>query len=243
MKIYIVSHKAAEIPSCLTEIYQVLQAGAANRPHFAELADDIGDNISELNPVYNELTGLYWVWKNSNEDIVGLCHYRRFFVSGAGKVQNLLSGKQTGFLKEKKIRNILGKHDMIIHNQTFVLPSNQKQYEKAMGRETLGAVEDAIAELCPEYGRALEWCMNSRRAHLLNMFIARKEVCDRYCEWLFPILFEAERKVRKKCPEQNMLRAMGMAGERLLDVWLQKNQIDYREMYTVHTEKITWKMW
>ena len=43
------------------------------------LKDNTGDNISERNPLYCELTGIYWLWKNTTADYKGLMHYRRIF--------------------------------------------------------------------------------------------------------------------------------------------------------------------
>ena len=47
------------------------------------IGDDTGDNISHLNRTLNELTSMYWAWKNydklGNPDYIGFMHYRRIF--------------------------------------------------------------------------------------------------------------------------------------------------------------------
>ena len=52
------------------------------------IKDNVGDNISDRNPYYCEMTGVYWVWKNDkSSDYLGSCHYRRVFDFKLNKIR------------------------------------------------------------------------------------------------------------------------------------------------------------
>jgi hypothetical protein len=85
VKIYCMAHKKYE--KLNNDIYIPLQVGAALHNSLGYHSDNTGDNISERNPYYSELTGLYWLYKNDSDcDITGLCHYRRYFINERNEV-------------------------------------------------------------------------------------------------------------------------------------------------------------
>ena len=82
-KIIVAMHKSCEVP--VDPMYFPLQVGAAGKDVLIPLnrkepvaRDDTGENISEKNPSYCELTGLYRAWKNLQAEVIGLVHYRRY---------------------------------------------------------------------------------------------------------------------------------------------------------------------
>ena len=77
-KIYIAMHKPYAVPK--DALYVPLQVGAEGKKPFCAARDNEGENISEKNPGYCELTGLYWLRYHADADVVGLVHYRRYFV-------------------------------------------------------------------------------------------------------------------------------------------------------------------
>ena len=102
VRIYCMAHKKYE--KLNNDIYIPLQVGAALHNSLGYHSDNTGDNISERNPYYSELTGLYWLYKNDSDcDITGLCHYRRYFINERNEV-----------LLKEDIERILNEYDIIV---------------------------------------------------------------------------------------------------------------------------------
>ena len=68
----------------------------------------------------------------------------------------------------------------------------------------------------------------------------KKKYFDEYCSWLFSILFEVEKKLNISNYSPNDARVFGFLGERLLDVWLDANNLKYYENNIVNCEKQNW---
>lgn len=244
MKIYIIAHKSFHMP-VEDSIYQPLIVGQnSGKENGGCYFDHTGENISEKNGRYNELTGMYWIWKNQCEDVVGICHYRRYFVTPVGKIENLLLGKQGHLLNEKKIKKLLRQADVIVHNKTFFRKGNRLQFSAGVNPYYWDILEQEMCVMYPEYFSDLQIVADRKYAHLLNMLITRKEIYDQYCNWLFPLLFRVEEKLKNSGDKsRRMDRSMGMIGERLLDVWLLHNRLKLRECFSINTERKDWRAW
>ena len=197
-EIYIMTHKEFTAPD-LHE-YIPLRVGAAlSGDDFGYMRDDTGENISDKNPSYCELTGMYWVWKNSDCDVVGISHYRRYFEY------------DNDFLDEDTIGKILKGFDIIVPFSTYTKEGSIRNHYKAEHNirdlEMIGAIID---EMCPEYKRAYDACLFGGFFNPFNMFVAKKEVYDSYCAWLFPILSELEKRVDVSDYDEYQSRVFGL---------------------------------
>lgn len=114
-KLYIVQHKKVDLTAYkLDSCYKEIRVGAYALEELDLEADNTGDNISWKNKNYCELTALYWIWKNDHEsDVVGLCHYRRFFT------KSMLSTRTKHFITSADIDKYLKKYDVIVARKSF----------------------------------------------------------------------------------------------------------------------------
>lgn len=75
---------------------------------------------------------------------------------------------------------------------------------------------------------------------MFNMFIMKKELYHAYCEWLFAILGQVEQKVDTSAMTPYEARFMGRISELLLDVWMEYNQVNYKELPCIQLGKENW---
>ncbi|MCR4780484.1 MAG: DUF4422 domain-containing protein [Ruminiclostridium sp.] len=219
-------------------LYQPIQVGAAGKDPISPswLRDDEGDNISERNKSFCELTGLYWAWKHIDAEVYGLCHYRRYF-AGHGHLRN----KDKRLIDAEEIDRLLDKVDVILpRKRHYFIETRESQYVHAHHAEDFRVTEAVLRESCPEYLPAWQDMLNSRSGHICNMFIMRRELFMEYCEWLFGILFEVEKRLDTTGYSEYDSRVFGFVAERLLDVWVETKRLKYTEVPVMVIENEHW---
>lgn len=234
IKILVATHKAYEFPK--QDIYCPIQVGKAlSSAELGLQSDHTGEHISDKNSSFCELTALYWAWKNGkfeHQDYVGLVHYRRYF-SGKG-IQ--LKGK--GILSGKEVEAYLNRADCILpKKRNYYIESVYSHYKNAHYIQDLEKAVSIILAKNSEYEPACHQVLHGKTLHLFNMFIMKRELCIRYCEWLFPILFELEKQLDISQYNTYQKRVFGFIAERLFNVWLIHNHIQTIEVKVVSLEK------
>lgn len=235
ISIYVVTHKEVTIKT--KNIRKII--GVGNNKFSCDLRDNTGDNISNKNSSYCELTAMYWIWKNDKEsDVVGLEHYRRLFISKKFQLFNDV------FLTEKEINKILLKYDVIVPKIYIIKDDNKCLFDKYKVGENNHVYEDidvlhyVFKNYFPQYYQNFDNIMfNQSWCYPYNMLICDKKTFNEYCEWLFPILEKTEEYIDISCRNGNKKRVFGYLSERLLSVWLdytQKKVYENKVYYDFH---------
>ncbi|MDR0912960.1 MAG: DUF4422 domain-containing protein [Methanobrevibacter sp.] len=220
VEVYTVFHDEKSLKKTKYSPHIPLFVGCNNKDNLGYCSDDTGDNISYKNKDYAELTGLYWIWKNSDADIIGLTHYRRYFVDE----------KSGSLLNNENINNYLNKYDLIIP-KPFIFFRNFYNWYKIWGYDIFldNYIKPSIEKNFPEYIESYEEVLKNHILYPCSMFIGRKDLMDNYCNWLFTILFDIEEKVlslgfvddfhNHYCDK----RILGFIGESIFNVWIHHN--------------------
>ena len=239
-KIIVATHKKYWMPK--SDIYMPVQAGSASHADLGYHRDNTGDNISEKNPYYCELTCIYWAYKNFPETIsyIGLSHYRRHFTV-KNFLSRLISSKKQSVLSEEHLKNLIAKNDIILPKKRhYYIESNRSHYNHAHNPEDLKNTGKIIETHYPEYMESFEKVMNQRSAHMFNMFIMKKNIFEAYCTWLFDILYRLEKITDLSDYDTYESRVYGYISELLLDVYIEFNNLPYKEIPFIFLDNQNW---
>lgn len=235
MKILVALHKEYKLPT--DSIYIPIQVGGVQISSLKNaLSDNTGDNISNKNKSYCELTALYWAWKNMDEDYIGLVHYRRYFACN-----NLLKNKWERIASSSEIIRALKKAPVILpKKRNYFIETTYSQYCHAHNKQDLDVTKSIIEKDYPEYIKSFDEVMNKTDGHRFNMLVMRKDILDNYCTWLFDVLSKVEKEINTENYDTYNKRVYGFLSERLLDVWINTNHISYTELPVVNLENEHW---
>lgn len=189
------------------------------------IGDDTGDNISLKNRHYNEMTGIYWAWKNydklGNPDYIGFMHYRRLFsltnlpFSVNDSIIDVIEKSQ--LFNDRYLKNLISQYDILTPQWRAPLPQGSTLYDKLLV-SSLNNLEEILNGF-PEYSSYFKDFLQENNLCYSNMFIMKKNIFFEYCYFIFPILNALEAKIdySKDSP-----RRIGFDSEFITDFFLYK---------------------
>lgn len=215
IRIIVATHKDAPMPA--DEMYLPVFAGSSLAESVPEgyQADNEGENISFLNPMYSELTALFWGWKNipditSENSYLGLVHYRRLFGS-----------KRRGAIGRDSLEGYLGSRKIFLPRaRKYYVDTLRAHYCHTHGSRALDECRKIISESYPEYLDSFDNALSRSYGYMFNMMIMRGDIMDRYLSWLFKVLGELTQRIDSTDMDGYDKRYPGRIAELLLNVWL-----------------------
>ena len=247
---YVVTHKklSAEHVQSFPEGYKVIHAGRALGEDLGYLGDDTGDNISELNPFINELTAIYWIWKNTSHSIIGHCSYRRFFTTAEEKPLNQIDDHNFSYdkiLTKDEALNLLADCDIVVTRLALHDAPQIEDIKWSVGEDlaklAAATMKKHLLRVHPDYVDAFDYVIDSPSYYECHMFVTRRNIFDIYCKWLFSFIFyaldEALDKVTFAKFPSKVKRLVGFFCERMFTVWLMKNRLHIKEINKMFLDK------
>ena len=241
IKIFSVYHRPSKLycNSCIEPI----QVGCANGGvDLGICRDDTGDNISEKNGGYCELTAQYWVWRNylpSHPELeyVGFCHYRRFmdfwkkkepaepsFFNYIYMEDGVFESTVFNRYTEKNIIAAIPQGTDIVLPEAYYdereLATILNLYKVSYGgvgvEECIEVIKEYYANMTTDFLAAIK----NRSAYHCLTFLMRREVFIRYAKWMFSFLSKVEQLIQVKSYYTPTGRLEGYLGELFFNMWL-----------------------
>ena len=230
--IYVVTYGDKKIDEP-PEGYKIIHAGRALSEDLGYLGDNTGDNISHLNVYLNEITALYWIWKNTAHTVIGLCHYRRFFT-----MEEDLTFAYEKILSKESALKLLERYDIIVSTIGFEMMPQHELIRNDCGVELATFAESVIKKhllkVQPDYLESFDKVMNLVAIYKCHLFITRRNIFEAYCKWLFSFYLDATEEILRTVNLGELpfapRRLIAFMAERMLTIWLRKNRLRIKEL-------------
>ena len=237
IKILVATHKKYKMPSD-TNMYLPIHVGCEGKKNLGFQGDNSGENISDLNPYYCELTGLFWAWKNLDCDYLGLVHYRRYFTKMTKRYNESINIDDV-ILNRFEVEKLLENSEVIVpKRRKYYIETLYSHYDHTFDGTHLDLARKMIEMKNPEYLSSFDKVMKQRSGYMFNMFIMKKELADDYFSWLFPILDSMYESMDLSGLTDFEARLFGRVSELLFNVWLDKNNLKIKEVPFMYMEKV-----
>ncbi|AEH62389.1 DUF4422 domain-containing protein [Zymomonas mobilis] len=226
-----------------------IQGGAAiNQRLPGVIGDDTGENISKLNPMFCEMTAMYWAWKNAPKtDYIGFFHYRRLFNFGRPPAperhwsERIFSDfkpetmKRFGWDYETILNTIDGADIILPHIEDVQRPPLWDQpgtlyehYRNCHVSRDINLTIKVIKDLYPEDTLLTDKVMNSTHGYFCHMFIMKWDIFQEYMKWVFDITLSVTDKIDLNAPiykyNPQERRVSGFIGERIINIFVEKKR-------------------
>lgn len=261
IKIYVFHYKPEPVLLTAPEYVHIWAGKNGEQEIEGFVGDDSGDNISAKNKYFSELTGLYWIWKNTKSDVVGSCHYRRYFTLTLNTLEyklkrllyyptglwrkryGLIYTKNLNFWKSKfisknEIEELLESYDAIMPARRKFKYSVREHYRRYHNIKDLEIIEKILKRDYPEYITSYNEVLAGNRLFANNMFILKWKMFDELMEWEFDILNKFEKEVKLSDYSDYQERIFGFLSERLITLWIQHHKLNYKELHLVYFKKM-----
>ena len=182
------------------------------------IGDDSGDNISSYNRALNEMTAIYWGWKNydklENPEYIGFSHYRRLINLTGGKINHSDVLASLGYDNQDNITNIFKDYDIIAQYLDFTTVNS-----------TFETIEDYVnaVDLKNKHAGMYNAFLRFREKkgyYSNNIFIMKKEDFFEYCNIMFNLLLSAYDEFLKNDDERINTRFLACCSEFLTGFYI-----------------------
>lgn len=217
-KNYVITH--VRFPVHEDDMYKVLCVGGLRSDNHLMEAD--GDNIMQYNRRINECTGLYWIWKNTSSEYIGMSHYRRWFY-------NDRFPHDDSRLDAERVETLMADHDIILTGRRWFNWRVIDNMRIALGEELTEQANIVFQQMIekhhPDYIDAYNRVMQGDNMHICNLFVTRRPIMNEYCEWLFSFLLDAADGIDVTGLTIKQQRVAGYFAEAMWTVWLQNQNL------------------